>query len=68
MLKTTEIIIIQWASIFFVLSPPTHFSLAPPLSNPQGWESILIKVKNKSIFDKSQKTKEKVDFDDILKS
>jgi len=31
----------------------------------QGWESILKKVKNKSIFDKSQKTKEKVNFDKV---
>jgi len=33
----------------------------------QGWESILKKVKNKWIFDKSPKSKEKVDFDDTLK-
>jgi len=33
----------------------------------RGWELILKKVKNKSIFDKSQKSKEKVDFDDTLK-
>jgi len=33
----------------------------------QGWKSILKKVKNKSIFDKFPKSKEKVDFDDTLK-
>jgi len=38
--------------------------LEPELFSIQGWESILKKVKNKSIFDKSPKSKEKVDFDD----
>jgi len=33
----------------------------------QGWESILKKVKNKSIFEKSPKIKEDVDFNDTLK-
>jgi len=32
-----------------------------------GWESILKKVKNKLISDKSLKSKENIDFDDALK-